>query len=520
VTRRRPREVEPVTDRLLVLQGVRLAVAAAIPLIPLFTGNFDAALVPLALAYALVVATVEVTRRQLPRLDPTLVLWTVLVDGLVLAIAVSNTGGYRSPLLFLVFLLVVAATLLVTYRTGLGLATWCAILLLLAHAAGEADLFGSKPQVSDRFAIVSASTFLVFALSAAAFSSVNERALRHSRAQLEWVVDLDAELARARHSEELMAVLVRHVCGRLGFVRGVVLAGRDDEWSGVCDDGVVESLIEIRSPATLPTLETLSSTSPLLVRTLDDEVLDAVLPSARNVVVVPVAADDERFGVVAAEWGGRDEARIPVLTVHALSQAASHTGSALRRAALLDEVERLATRDSLTGIANRRLFDESLAREAARAERLQTPLSLVVFDVDHFKQINDTFGHVTGDALLREIAESIVSCTKSFDVAARYGGDEFMLLLPGCGDADAVGVAERVRAEIGRRVQAVAVTVSAGLATMPDNADDAERLVSAADGALYEAKRSGRDRVVASTRAASAPSAVVRLSEAPLARGA
>jgi diguanylate cyclase (GGDEF)-like protein len=317
-----------------------------------------------------------------------------------------------------------------------------------------------------------------------------------------------------------MAVLVRHVCGRLGFVRGVVLARRDDEWWGVCDDGVVESLIEIRRAATLPVLETLSSNSPLLVRTLEDEVLDAVLPTARNVVVVPVAADDEPFGVVAAEWGGRDEARIPVLTVHALSQAAMHTGAALRRAALLDEVERLATRDSLTGIANRRLFDESLARETARAERLQAPLSLVVFDVDHFKQINDTFGHVTGDALLREIAESIVSCTKSFDVAARYGGDEFMLLLPGCGDVDAIGVAERVRAEIGRRVQAVAVTVSAGLATMPDNAHDAERLVSAADGALYDAKRSGRDRVVASTRAASAPSAVVRLNEAPLARGA
>ena len=77
------------------------------------------------------------------------------------------------------------------------------------------------------------------------------------------------------------------------------------------------------------------------------------------------------------------------------------------------------------------------------------PLSLVVFDVDHFKQINDTFGHLRATRCLREVAESIVASTKSFDVAARCGGDEFVLLLPGCGSTDAVGVAERVRAEIG-----------------------------------------------------------------------
>ncbi len=362
--RTRPREVEPVVNRLLVLQGVRVLTAAAIPLIPLLTGDFDMALVPLALAYALVVAVVEVTRRRVPRLDPTLVSSTVLIDGLVLAVAVSRTGGYRSPLLFLVFILVVAATLLVSYRTGLKLATWSALLLLLAHAAAEANIFGTEPQVSDRFALVSASTFLVFALSAAAFSWVNERSLRHSRAQLQWLVELGTELQRAHRAEDGMAALVRHVCGRLGFTRAAVLARRGDEWWGVCDDGVVESLIETRSTATLPALETLSSTSPLLVRTLEDGLLDAILPDARNVVVVPVVADDERFGIVAAEWGGRDQAQIPILTVQALAQAAMHTASALHNAALLDEVERLATRDSLTGIANRRLFDESLAREA------------------------------------------------------------------------------------------------------------------------------------------------------------
>jgi diguanylate cyclase (GGDEF)-like protein len=152
---------------------------------------------------------------------------------------------------------------------------------------------------------------------------------------------------------------------------------------------------------------------------------------------------------------------------------------------------------------------------------LNTPLTLVAFDVDHFKQVNDTYGHLLGDAVLRQVAESIVATTKSYDVAARYGGDEFMLLLPGCNGDDALGVAERVRAEIGRRVHAVPVTVSAGTATMPDNAMDGERLVSAADAALYDAKRDGRDRSTRSTRESSAAvPTVVRLSDAPLARGA
>ena len=178
-----------------------------------------------------------------------------------------------------------------------------------------------------------------------------------------------------------------------------------------------------------------------------------------------------------------------------------HAALAFRNAQLLDEVERLATRDALTGLANRRLFQESIVREAARCRRLDTPLSLVVVDVDHFKQVNDTYGHPVGDALLREVAGCLVASTKDFDVAARYGGDEFVLLLPDCGADDALAVAERLRAEVTERVDSAAVTLSAGVATMPDNAFDAERLVAAADAALYEAKRAGRDRAHGSTRA-------------------
>jgi diguanylate cyclase (GGDEF)-like protein len=133
----------------------------------------------------------------------------------------------------------------------------------------------------------------------------------------------------------------------------------------------------------------------------------------------------------------------------------------------------------------------------ARAQRLATPLSLLVLDVDHFKQVNDTYGHQTGDAVLREVSEALVANTKNYDVAARYGGDEFVVLLPGCSREDAMRVAERVRNGIARAVGEAPVTISAGVASVPDNASDAERLMAAADAALYDAKRAGRNRVVA-----------------------
>ncbi len=504
-----------------MLQLVRVLGAFAVLAILAILGILDGPITVGVLAFAAIVATAELFRLRAPERTATFVSITVLVDGVALALVVSATGGARSPLLFLVFLDVVAVTLLVSYRTGLKLALWCALLLLLAHAVVDAGLVEGAVPVSDRFAIVSAATFLLFAFSAAVFSSVNERSLRHSRNQLSWLVELGAELERSRRTDDVMAVLVHHACARLGFVRVAVLVRHDDRWSGILDDGSLEIHVEAPDVPAPVVWECWSSAAPLLVRTLDDALLESVLPDASNVLVAPVTADEEQLGVVVAEWGGDGAARIPTSTVQALAQAAAHTALALRNAALLVEVERLATRDSLTGIANRRLFDESLERETARSQRLGAPLSLVVFDVDHFKQINDTFGHLTGDAVLREVAGALVSGTKGFDVAARLGGDEFVLLLPGCSRDDAVRVADRVRNEIIRQSRSTAVTISAGVATMPENAVDGERLVSAADAALYDAKRRGRDRTQPSERVPEGSSTGTRRwGGASLARGA
>jgi diguanylate cyclase (GGDEF)-like protein len=510
----------PVSDRLLVLQFLRVVNVVALLVVPLAAGVETRRAAAVAIVYLVAVGGIEVVRRMAPGHAVAVVSWSVLVDGAAVALGVAVTGGYRSPLLFLVFLDVMAVTLVASYRTGLKLALWIALLLLVAHAAVDAGVVDGANALNDRVAIVSAVAFLLFATCAALFSAVNERALRHSRGQLEQLVELGAELERALRPDDVLAILVRHCCARLGFTRAVVLVRSGSMWEGVRDDGTVEAHLDVSDhPAPLVT-DAWSSSTPMLVRIVDDDLLDLVLPSARNVVVAPMTVDGEHLGVAVAEWGGGADARIPTSTVRGLAQAAMHTALSLRNARLLGENERLATRDSLTGLANRRLFDESLQREVARAQRLGTALSLLVLDVDHFKQVNDTYGHQTGDSVLREVADALVANTKNYDVAARYGGDEFVLLLPGCSRIDALNVAERVRNGIARAVDEAPVTISAGVATMPDNANDAGRLLAAADAALYDAKRTGRDRVAVSGRSQEDVNEPPLQWTRPLARGA
>jgi diguanylate cyclase (GGDEF)-like protein/PAS domain S-box-containing protein len=168
------------------------------------------------------------------------------------------------------------------------------------------------------------------------------------------------------------------------------------------------------------------------------------------------------------------------------------------------ELQRLSRRDGLTGIANRRHFDEYLELEWRRAERDGRPLSLLIADVDHFKAFNDVYGHQAGDECLRRIAHTIdAQLSRSIDVTARYGGEEFAVILPETPLAGALNIAERMRgAVMGLRIRHEAspvsefVTVSIGAASViPRRGETPERLIGAADQALYEAKQGGRNRV-------------------------
>jgi diguanylate cyclase (GGDEF)-like protein len=162
-----------------------------------------------------------------------------------------------------------------------------------------------------------------------------------------------------------------------------------------------------------------------------------------------------------------------------------------------------ATTDALTGLPNRRAFDEALTRDLARAQRQASPLSLAVLDVDHFKKFNDTYGHATGDLVLKAVAGALASCVRSGDVPARYGGEEFAVILPATDLPGALIVGERIRkciAETGVETPQgkLHVTVSVGLVSQRPGAAKAtnESLFERADQALYRAKQQGRNRVV------------------------
>jgi two-component system cell cycle response regulator len=173
---------------------------------------------------------------------------------------------------------------------------------------------------------------------------------------------------------------------------------------------------------------------------------------------------------------------------------------ALENARLHRIVERQALVDGLTGLANRRQCETLLSTELARADRFDDSLAVVMADLDDFKDVNDRHGHPAGDVVLREFADVLRATLREADVAGRWGGEEFILVLPGTEIGGAVRLAERVRAELRNRPMLapdgtpIGITASFGVAAFPQ-APTEDKLIVAADAALYAAKRAGKDRV-------------------------
>jgi diguanylate cyclase (GGDEF)-like protein len=169
---------------------------------------------------------------------------------------------------------------------------------------------------------------------------------------------------------------------------------------------------------------------------------------------------------------------------------------------LQHDLAQLASIDPLTEALTRRAFSSEFAREVSRRERDKGSFALAMFDIDHFKRINDEYGHLVGDELLRAIADSLRRSLRGHDVLCRYGGEEFVVLMPDADKASAATAVDRARRNVEQRQQGldksgIAVTVSAGVSAYPEDGCDWDALIGAADAALYAAKKRGRNCVVA-----------------------
>jgi diguanylate cyclase (GGDEF)-like protein len=184
------------------------------------------------------------------------------------------------------------------------------------------------------------------------------------------------------------------------------------------------------------------------------------------------------------------------------ASAAEQIGLALANLHLRNNLRQQAIRDPLTGIYNRRYMMETLQQEFSRAKRLHSTIGVLMIDLDHFKKFNDTYGHNTGDVVLRRVAQELSKNSRTEDTVCRFGGEEFCLVCPDISLENAQYLAEKFRKRIRNldlRIQHKpidTVTLSIGVALFPHHAHDAELLLKSADEALYRAKAEGRDRVI------------------------
>ena len=510
----RSSELVPLGERMVYLQVLRVAFAVII------VGAEAVQSVPsahplmlfavLSAGYLGVQAVLEVVRRIAPTVGLRAVGTMLVIDGAFLAWVMYATGGTSSPLRFLVYVHLIAVTLLASYRTGLKIALWHSLLYFTVFylqasemvQALDGQIVDWRDPAFQRLAVINITALWSVAIGTAWFSSLNEKELRRQKYYLAALADMVERLENEQEPGAISATVLRSVCSAFAFKRGVVIGLKDSRTKVLARLGAPTEPEVAEEPE--PVLrDSWSRHLPLLLRKLDpqkDPTVASLLPEARNVVVCPIFADGAPTGVMILEYGGKVTTRVDRKMLASLSQFATHAGLVLRTSALMQQIRKMAETDALTGLANRRKFEQALAQEIARAERQGGTVTLMMMDIDHFKKLNDTHGHQIGDEVLRAAGVTLREGSRPFDIAARYGGEEFAVILPSCTSKESLPVADRFREALAEMTSPVGVTASAGVATFPTHAANADMLLKAADEALYESKRSGRDRVSRSRR--------------------
>ncbi len=487
----------------LTLAGVTVGLGLADPW---GLGISTAQLVILTAGYLGLALVMAALGQRSPRASFATLTVMLLVDGLYLAAAMYVTGGTQSPLRFVVYLHLVAVSLLASYRTGLKIALWDSLLLfvvLYAQAAGmlpPVDVQAGGAVTLDGMPAINVTAFWLFALATSLFSAMNERELRQRRGDLEAMVRIGTDLDNQGDPVLQARIVLDALVARHGFPRGAVLAASEDRLVVLARHGIPEPGSD---PLVVdPVVERVwASRSPIALRSLDaatDPALAGLLPHARQVIVGPMCADGRPVGAIVLEHRSRSALGVERRIMDMVAQLSSIAALNLRNAVLLRRVRDLAERDSLTGAANRRSFHESLERVLEGATAAKDHVSAVLFiDLDDFKIVNDTLGHAAGDTLLVAVTERITSLVRDDDLVARLGGDEFAVLTEDQPDLRrSRAMAERLigalRAPYQVAGQTIRISASIGIAGARDAVDGAADMVRNADVAMYMAKAGGK----------------------------
>lgn len=325
---------------------------------------------------------------------------------------------------------------------------------------------------------------------------------RNRRRWAEALHQLIQSVTALEEENAIAACLLDSLFSFIEYDRALFYVERDSGLALISVRGgdAVDQLYHERWPSAHPEVlrELRTNGTPRLLTPEECRSLEPPGQSPRHYLAVPLLSGNSAFRLLLV---GRASKTIEVQGLDIAAAMAKQVSVALDKARLIKDLESLATTDGLTRLFNRRTFLHRAENEFERSRRYQRPLSVLMLDVDHFKTVNDTRGHETGDRVLRILADTCRKALRQQDVTGRYGGEEFVAYLPETGTEVAREVAERLR----RSVEALAVnsnqgpvkiTLSIGVATLTPAMPDISALINAADQALYEAKQKGRNRVV------------------------
>ncbi len=496
----------PVADRLRWMQLCRVVMCAALPLLAAGTGSPAAVVQRQAtVSIAWVVLSLGFWGLSaIGRRSSILVLNVALLgDGLVLGHSWFELHELSGPVGMVIMVHTIAVTLVATFRTGIKIVLWhslLAMLILDMHATGILSPVFAFPV---RETVTYLSGLWAAALATAFLAAANERELRRRRYDERVLRELALELGAQQRPAEVAATLALFVVAELDVRRAAVVVLPDDRFTAQLGAGGIAATVgadgrlrkaKLSGALPPPALEADRSLFRHVLDPVADAWLLSVMPRGRNLITIPFG-EGQTAGVLIVEtvrrWPDRYSRRVERRLIATARQAAAQSAAAVGRSLATMKLAEAANTDGLTGLTNRARFDVLLAERAAGTQ----PFSVILLDLDHFKSVNDTYGHQTGDGVLQGVAAALRFSCRAGDVVARYGGEELVVLADGDA-AETKETAERLRAAVAAAATPVPVTASIGAACGPADGRTPESLLETADRRLYVAKRTGRDRSV------------------------